>query len=85
MKRTITILLAAVFSVGLCFAESWPDGSKMDKWFTSGPEKIKGQQAKRYVITDYGVVKDSTVLQTTAIQKIIDMVSEKGGGTIVVP
>ena len=34
MKRTITILLAAVFSVGLCFAESWPDGSKMDKWFT---------------------------------------------------
>lgn len=85
MKRTITILLAAVFSVGLCFAENWPDGSKMDKWFTSGPEKIKGQQAKRYVITDYGVVKDSTVLQTAAIQKIIDMVSEKGGGTIVVP
>jgi len=41
--------------------------------------------AKDYVITDYGVVNDSTVLQTAKIQAIIDMAESEGGGKIVVP
>ena len=65
-------------------AEVWPDGSKMEKWFTSEPVRVSGQEARRFVITDYGVVRDSTLLQTAAIQKVIDLAAEKGG-TVVIP
>lgn len=41
--------------------------------------------AKDYVITQYGVVRDSTVLQTRLIQGVIDKAETAGGGTIVIP
>lgn len=85
MKKILTILTIAIASMSICRAENWPDGTKMEKWFTEKPAALKGQEAKRFVITDYGVVKDSTLLQTAAIQKLIDDVAAQGGGTIVVP
>jgi polygalacturonase len=42
-------------------------------------------QAKDYIITRYGASADSTKLNTKAIQKLIDKVHKKGGGTIVIP
>jgi polygalacturonase len=41
--------------------------------------------AREYVITDFGVVPDSTVCATGAIQQVIDRASLEGGGTIVIP
>jgi len=41
--------------------------------------------AKDYLITSYGVVADSTKLNTAAIQKVIDLAASKGGGTILIP
>lgn len=41
--------------------------------------------AKDYVITEHGVVNDSTIVQTEKIQKVIDLAESEGGGTIVVP
>lgn len=41
--------------------------------------------ATKYVVTDYGVSSDSTVLNTQVIQKVIDMAAENGGGEIVIP
>ena len=41
--------------------------------------------AKDYVITDFGVKNDSTVIQTAKIQAVIDRAEAEGGGTIVVP
>lgn len=38
-----------------------------------------------YLITRYGVKTDSAILQTKAIQSVIDTAEEHGGGTIVVP
>ena len=64
--------------------ETWPDGSAMDEWFSQSPAAVKGRQAKRFVITRYGAVKDSTILQTKAIQKAIDAASKRGG-TVVIP
>ena len=40
---------------------------------------------RRYRLTDYGVVNDSTVLQTSAIQAVIDRAEAEGGGEVVVP
>ena len=39
----------------------------------------------RYCITDHGVQRDSTLVQTAAIQRVIDDASAHGGGDIVVP
>jgi len=86
MKKILTTLTGLAFAgLSLLAGNVWPDGTKMDKWFTSQPAALKGQEAVRFVITDYGVVRDSTVLQTEAIQKVIDLAAEKGGGTVVVP
>ena len=41
--------------------------------------------AKTYSITDFGAKSDTTVLSTIAIQKTIDVCSDNGGGTVVVP
>lgn len=41
--------------------------------------------AQEYVITSFGAGTDSTKLNTTAIQSIIDKAEENGGGTIVIP
>ena len=42
-------------------------------------------RSQDYDITKFGVNADSTRLQTTAIQKVIDKAHESGGGTIVIP
>ena len=85
MKKFLASLSIILALGSVCRADVWPDGSKMDKWFTSKVETLRGQQARRFVLTDHGVVKDSTLLQTQAIQKVIDLAAEQGGGTIVVP
>ncbi|WP_316783722.1 glycoside hydrolase family 28 protein [Pedobacter frigiditerrae] len=41
--------------------------------------------AQEYIITKFGVKNDSTLLQTKAIQQVIDKAFAKGGGTIVIP
>ena len=42
-------------------------------------------EAKDYRVTDYGVVTDSTIVQTSAIQNVIDKAEAEGGGNIVLP
>lgn len=66
-------------------AETFPDGTKIPKWF-SEVKKVKPEDlGKQFVLTDFGVSTDSTVVQTQAIQKVIDLASSQGGGVIVVP
>ncbi len=45
----------------------------------------RAETVKEYRITDYGVSADSTVVQTAAIQSVIDRAEADGGGEIVVP
>jgi polygalacturonase len=84
MKRIFSFLVMALAIMPLCNAEVWPDGSKMEKWFSSNPEKLSKQEARRFVITDFGAIPDSTLLQTEAIQKAIDAAAAEGG-TVVIP
>ena len=66
-------------------ADKWPDGTEMDAWFGK-KEKVDVKQLGRpYVITAYGVVADSTLVQTAAIQRVIDRCADEGGGVIVIP
>nr|WP_294896333.1 glycosyl hydrolase family 28 protein [uncultured Pedobacter sp.] len=62
----------------------FPDGTKIPAWFSDTKGVDLKKNGKVYDVTKYGVINDSTVLQTTALQKIIDMAS-KTGGTVLIP
>ncbi|MDB5240250.1 MAG: exopolygalacturonase [Spirosoma sp.] len=64
---------------------SFPDGSPIGSWFTTTQKVNLAQFGKTYVITDFGAKSDSTLLQTDAIQKAIDVAARKGGGVVVIP
>lgn len=63
----------------------FPDGTKIPDWF-SDVKKVKPEDlGKQFTITDFGAVNDSSVVQTSVIQKVIDQASSQGGGVIVIP
>lgn len=65
--------------------DTFPDGTAISDWFKKY-DKIKLKDlGKPYIITDFGILKDSTKVQTTAIQKVIDNAAANGGGVIVIP
>jgi len=65
--------------------EVWPDGTPIPAWFADTKKVDVESLGNKYVITDFGVSTDSTVVQTKAIQKVIDMAATYGGGVVVVP
>ena len=89
MKQTICILLSAIaISLG-CSAKkqtsTFPDGTPISSWFADTTGVELKDMGKPYIITDYGVVNDSTIIQTQKIQEVIDRCHANGGGVIVVP
>ncbi|SOE23038.1 Glycosyl hydrolases family 28 [Spirosomataceae bacterium TFI 002] len=63
----------------------FPDGTPIPAWFREN-EKVKLEDFEnQYIVTDHGIVNDSTILQTDTFQKIIDKASENGGGVVVIP
>ena len=40
----------------------WPDGTPIDPWFKNATKVDVETLGRKYVITDYGVAKDSTVV-----------------------
>ena len=63
----------------------WPDGTPIAEWFNDTTKVDVNTLGKKYVITEYGVKNDSTLIQTEAIQKVIDLAASNGGGVIVIP
>ncbi|MDH6313613.1 polygalacturonase [Parabacteroides sp. PFB2-10] len=72
-----------------CFAISaqdlFPDGTPIPNWFKETQPTNINELGKHYRLTDYGVVGDSTLLQTDKIQALIDQAHQQGGGVVVVP
>lgn len=80
------LLLLLAFSLNAnAKKDLWPDGTVIDKWFSNTQKVDLTSLGKRYVVTDYGVGTDSTVVQTTALQRVIDTAAENGGGAVVIP
>ena len=61
----------------------FPDGTPIDAWFRDTSCFLPGAGGTEYRVEDYGVSADGTV-QTGKLQALIDTVSERGGGTIVI-
>ncbi|MBQ4446604.1 MAG: exopolygalacturonase [Prevotella sp.] len=91
MRKTILFLMLLLTVAGYAkskkkvVVERWPDGTVMDAWFKDTTKVDMNALGRQYVITDYGVKNDSSLVQTTAIQAIIDRAAQEGGGVIVVP
>ncbi|MDR0811668.1 MAG: exopolygalacturonase [Paludibacter sp.] len=86
-KLFIFALFFAFFTVnGLQAADVFPDGTPIPDWFLTDNEPTDVKTlGKQYIITDYGVAQDSNLIQTAAIQAVIDTAASAGGGVIVVP
>ena len=56
---------------------TFPDGTKIPAWFSDTAKIQLKQLGKQFVITQFGAVNDSTLVQTEAIQKTIDETIEK--------
>ena len=84
MKRIIIFIVCICTTWGVMASEKFPDGTPIDKWFySSKPVEIE-KLGKQYLVTDYGVKQDSTLLQTEALQAVIDRAAETGG-VVVIP
>jgi polygalacturonase len=84
VKSLLTLLLL-VGSVSLNAKNEWPDGTDVSEWFAKTKRVNVKELGQQYVITDHGVKKDSTLLQTAQIQAVIDKAAANGGGVIVIP
>lgn len=84
IRKTVLVAVLCMLA-GNAMADKWPDGSLKDKWFSDTTHVDVATLGKQYVITDYGVLNDSNVVQTEAIQKVIDTAAANGGGVIVIP
>lgn len=89
MKKILCLVAVSLLILSSMAAKSkkqlWPDGTVMDTWFADTTKVDINAIGKRYVITDYGVSHDSTAIQTTALQRVIDLCAHNGGGVVVVP
>lgn len=84
MKR-LTLIIALLLS--FCRADAkdkFPDGTPIDKWFSQSKSVRLKELGERFLVTDYGVSNDSTLIQTAALQAVIDRAAEKGG-VVVIP
>lgn len=80
-----TVVAAARMPRKKPVVECWPDGTTMDAWFTDTTKVDILTLGRQYVITDYGVTNDSTVVQTQRLQQLIDRMAQEGGGVMVIP
>lgn len=75
------------FSIGqLVLAQDvFPDGTLIPDWFRETSQTQLPELGKVYKITDYGVVNDSSLVQTKVLQSVIDKAANQGGGVVVIP
>ena len=86
IMRLLALLMPAVAATGAAAQErTWPDGTRMSRWFADTAKIDPDTLGRKYVITDYGVTADSTAVQTERIQKVIDTAWAGGGGVVVIP
>ncbi len=84
-QAKILCLLLLFLSIRVAGQERWPDGTAMDEWFGETEVVNVNELGKQFNIVDYGVERDSMLVQTGRIQAVIDLAAENGGGVVVVP
>ncbi len=81
----IIVIFFSCCVYGKAGAGLFPNGEPVSAWFCDTSRVDVGTLGRKYVLTDYGVRRDSTLLQTEAIQRVIDLAASRGGGVVVIP
>lgn len=84
----VTLSLAVICTASFAKkkkVELFPDGTPVPEWFSDTSKVDVETLGRKYVITDYGVKNDSTIVQTEQIQAVIDKAAAAGGGVVVIP
>ena len=86
MKKFFKTLLVALLLIPACaWANGWNDAEYQRIEQSIQLPGIK-QAAKKYAISAYGAKQNASAAQNQkAINKLIALVSKKGGGTVVIP
>jgi len=84
MRKAIFIVFLLSSITILNAREVFPDGSVISDWFSDNKITDVNRLGKQYIISDFAVVNDSTVLQTEKIQAVIDKAAVTGG-VVVIP
>ena len=82
--KSFLLILAAIPAL-CCAQETFPDGTVVPEWFHDYNVRDINSLGTVYDITQHGVATDSTIVQTAAIQAVIDLAAENGGGVISIP
>lgn len=82
---SVLLLVTTMLHLNAWSQELFPDGTPVSDWFKENTPTNISKLGKRYAITDYNVIKDSTVIQTQQIQAVIDKAFASGGGVVVIP
>ena len=90
MKNIFTLVICILGFSQIAFSQKnnkdlFPDGTKIPNWFLNSTKIELKDLGKKFIITDNGVINDSTVIQTKKIQAVIDKAAKQGGGVIVIP
>src|SRR5574344_508057 len=90
MKKSLVLFFILLALIPSADAKSkkqqlFPDGTPIPVWFSDTTDVDISKLGKQYVITEYGVKNDSNIVQTEAIQHVIDLAAGNGGGVIVIP
>lgn len=84
-KTVLSIVFLVSLSITSLAQGRFPDGTPISDWFKKVQPTNVESLGKAYRITDFGIVQDSTLVQTDKIQAVIDRAFESGGGVVVIP
>lgn len=86
LRSIITGAMIAASLIAKADFKLWPDGTAVDPWFNNTTAPAIEKLGRQYVVTDHGVsAADSTIIQTQALQAVIDKAAADGGGVVVIP
>ena len=77
--------MPSFYAFRLWHKKNFRNGTPVSDWFKDSKIVDINTLGKKYILTDYGVINDSTLLQTEKIQSAIDAAAQNGGGVIVIP
>lgn len=79
------LIFITVISLSAKAQERFPDGSLIPDWFRNHSPTDTSKLGRSYRITDFNLDSDSTVIQTSKLQSVIDLAHQNGGGVIIIP
>lgn len=92
MKRYFINIIIFLLAVSVVEAKPkqqtkdlWPDGTPISEWFTDTRVPELSELGKQYNLREMGLPSSPYMVQTDAIQHVIDVAAENGGGVVVVP